>query len=241
MRGGAAQSKAGKGRKVRKGRRGRKREGELRGRPRGESRLGRAPPPLAPRRGTPCAPPHPAAPTARARAGRTLTRLAGGQVYHQHRGQPEQQRSAPPPPPPSYRSSYASPTGAPPRSAWVTLHPQRATHVWRSLKCLQGRLSPVGRARLLECLRCYLAGESSPEVLAEAPPPPPRTKWTRRVPHPVLIGHAASLPGAGGGAQDAGALPPPPYPSPYASPYRTPPSPPLAQDAGVRPPVPLGM
>ena len=25
------------------------------------------------------------------------------------------------------------------------------------------------------------------------PPPPPRTKWTRRVPHPVLSGHAASL------------------------------------------------
>ena len=27
------------------------------------------------------------------------------------------------------------------------------------------------------------------------PPPPllPRTKWSRRVPHPVLIGHAASL------------------------------------------------
>jgi hypothetical protein len=30
------------------------------------------------------------------------------------------------------------------------------------------------------------------------PPPPPRTKWTRRVPHPVLIGHAAS-PREGGG------------------------------------------
>jgi hypothetical protein len=29
------------------------------------------------------------------------------------------------------------------------------------------------------------------EVLS--PPPPPRTKWTRRVPHPVLIRHAASL------------------------------------------------
>ena len=32
--------------------------------------------------------------------------------------------------------------------------------------------------------------------LKKAPPPPPppsRTKWTRRVPHPVLIGHAASL------------------------------------------------
>ena len=27
---------------------------------------------------------------------------------------------------------------------------------------------------------------------SDAPPPPPRTKWTRRVPHPVLIGHAAS-------------------------------------------------
>ena len=26
------------------------------------------------------------------------------------------------------------------------------------------------------------------------PPSPPRTKWTRRVPHPVLIGHAASHP-----------------------------------------------
>jgi hypothetical protein len=25
------------------------------------------------------------------------------------------------------------------------------------------------------------------------PPPPPRTKWTRHVPHPVLIGHAACL------------------------------------------------
>ena len=24
-------------------------------------------------------------------------------------------------------------------------------------------------------------------------PPPLRTKWTRRVPHPVLIGHAASF------------------------------------------------
>jgi tRNA A37 threonylcarbamoyltransferase TsaD len=30
------------------------------------------------------------------------------------------------------------------------------------------------------------------------PPPPPRTEWTRRVPHPVLIGHASFLGGAGG-------------------------------------------
>jgi len=32
-----------------------------------------------------------------------------------------------------------------------------------------------------------------PDALGAPPPLPPRTKWTRRVPHPVLIGHAASL------------------------------------------------
>ena len=35
-----------------------------------------------------------------------------------------------------------------------------------------------------------------PNQVASRPPrraPAPRTKWTRRVPHPVLIGHAASL------------------------------------------------
>ena len=45
--------------------------------------------------------------------------------------------------------------------------------------------------------RAPAAGDN-PVVLAvnkadPAPPPPPRTKWTRRVPHAVLIGHAASL------------------------------------------------
>ena len=40
-----------------------------------------------------------------------------------------------------------------------------------------------------------LAKEASARELAVPPHPPPhpRTKWTRRVPHPVLIGHAASL------------------------------------------------
>jgi hypothetical protein len=32
-----------------------------------------------------------------------------------------------------------------------------------------------------------------PAKLASPPAPPSRTKWTRRVPHPVLIGHAMSL------------------------------------------------
>ena len=39
------------------------------------------------------------------------------------------------------------------------------------------------------------AAERALELMQALPPPPPssRTKWTRRVPHPVLIGHAASL------------------------------------------------
>jgi hypothetical protein len=34
---------------------------------------------------------------------------------------------------------------------------------------------------------------AAPGPAGARPPPPSRTKWTRRVPHPVLIGHAASL------------------------------------------------
>jgi hypothetical protein len=42
---------------------------------------------------------------------------------------------------------------------------------------------------------CYLERRAGPPFAFAPPPPPPhpRTKWTRRVPHPVLIGHAASL------------------------------------------------
>ena len=40
-------------------------------------------------------------------------------------------------------------------------------------------------------------GRGGQGLLWCSPPPPPRTKWTRRVPHPVLIGHAASSPGPG--------------------------------------------
>jgi len=41
-------------------------------------------------------------------------------------------------------------------------------------------------------------GDGAGRGKSQAPPLPPRTKWTRRVPHPVLIGHAASLSQAGG-------------------------------------------
>ena len=36
-------------------------------------------------------------------------------------------------------------------------------------------------------------GEAAALVCAPPLSPPHRTKWTRRIPHPVLIGHAASL------------------------------------------------
>ena len=45
------------------------------------------------------------------------------------------------------------------------------------------------------CLsQCSAVGATGTLTSALAPPPPPpRTNWTRRVPHPVLIGYAASL------------------------------------------------
>jgi replicative superfamily II helicase len=42
-------------------------------------------------------------------------------------------------------------------------------------------------------MRGALAEHHNAEIAAGPPPPLPRTKWTRRIPHPVLIGHAASL------------------------------------------------
>ena len=52
---------------------------------------------------------------------------------------------------------------------------------------LQLRRVRVLRAAPLSAARAWRAIRG-----AARPPPPPRTKWTRRVPHPVLIGHAAS-------------------------------------------------
>ena len=51
------------------------------------------------------------------------------------------------------------------------------------------RSAAGGRARERTLQEIYaLAAQVRP-----CPPPLPRPKWTRRVPHPVLIGHAASL------------------------------------------------
>ena len=49
---------------------------------------------------------------------------------------------------------------------------------------------------MLQAFAVASAGTEQPHPARWLPPPPtppPRTKWTRRVPHPVLIGHAASL------------------------------------------------
>ena len=65
-------------------------------------------------------------------------------------------------------------------------------------------VSPVMVKRILPHPRGAIAGRAGGGRARRAeragrdarggiPPPPPCTKWTRRVPHPVLIGHAASL------------------------------------------------
>ena len=62
-------------------------------------------------------------------------------------------------------------------------------------------LDARGTLRLVEAQCVRGAWDSFPSPHWDAvsrgaagpPPPPSRTKWTRRVPHPVLIGHAASL------------------------------------------------
>ena len=52
---------------------------------------------------------------------------------------------------------------------------------------------------------CVANGMDIHNISRVRPPPPPRTDWTRRVPHPVLIGHAASLSQVFGG-EDVGTL-----------------------------------
>ena len=60
--------------------------------------------------------------------------------------------------------------------------------------CVRASSSSAPRARASSCASRPARRQPSPRRPAapRLPPPPPRTKWTRRVPHPVLIGHAAS-------------------------------------------------
>ena len=55
---------------------------------------------------------------------------------------------------------------------------------------------PDGENRTVHRIRAEFAGRlvANDSLVGFRPlPPPPRTKWTRRVPHPVLIGHVSSL------------------------------------------------
>jgi hypothetical protein len=63
---------------------------------------------------------------------------------------------------------------------------ERLHHVIEETKLLCADSKAPPRPDLLARSR----GSASPPCRT---PPFPRTKWTRRVPHPVLIGHAASL------------------------------------------------
>jgi hypothetical protein len=65
----------------------------------------------------------------------------------------------------------------------------------RSSSVLRSPLTSSCVLRQARLQAAEIAGRAARPAMQEtlSPPPPTRTKWTRRVPHPVLIGHAASL------------------------------------------------
>ena len=92
----------------------------------------------------------------------------------------------------------------PPSTTTATLTRRRARRARCRLKDLETWLgTEIGPEELITSVddtgtvRARYDGEMrrNPEGLPEqhGHAPPPRTKWTRRVPHLVLIGHAASL------------------------------------------------
>jgi len=112
--------------------------------------------------------------------------------------------------PPAAHSTSARPTTSTTSLSNTPLPASRRALARRSAPATRGRAvrgcGPDARARP-SCAGCAVAVQPAepaepphirrrhPAEFDGAPPPPslPRTKWTRRVPHPVLIGHAASL------------------------------------------------
>jgi hypothetical protein len=131
-------------------------------------------------------------------AGETLVALAGGEgrdaVLHLLASGVPLDVSVPPPPP----SSTPHPT--PPLTLKPPLRssPHGPTPVPPSCARRGMSLADVVPPPPLD-----LPSYGSPYYWQVAGNPPPllRTKWTRRVPHPVLIGHAASLIQVAGGPQ----------------------------------------
>jgi hypothetical protein len=61
-------------------------------------------------------------------------------------------------------------------------------------RCQVDLYSALSELIILTASRCLMGKEIRGELFnVRLPTHPSRTKWTRRVPHPVLIGHAASL------------------------------------------------
>ena len=69
-----------------------------------------------------------------------------------------------------------------------------------SASLAHGRGEGAGASSTIQGRRQHARRGLSPCSAPPPPPPPPLTNRTRRVPHPALIGHAASLtPGEAGG------------------------------------------
>jgi hypothetical protein len=95
------------------------------------------------------------------------------------------------------RGSRATPCGRDSCANWPTvlarLYPQ-GPRLATPVAVPTLRKPPTSRALRKRYAEVQTAIGSGGATEPEPPPPPsPRTKWTRRVPHPVLIGHAASL------------------------------------------------
>ena len=91
----------------------------------------------------------------------------------------------PPPPPPSPPLHAASP------NPW----PRQVQHDVSDLSSAETLIEKASAAAG-GCAVTILVNNAGLNVRKPAEAlcaPPPLTKWTRRVPHPVLIGHAASL------------------------------------------------
>ena len=80
--------------------------------------------------------------------------------------------------------------------------------------CSGARPACAGRMRRLrECSGSLAAHNPGFNRSAPPPPPPsPRTKWTRRVPHPVLIGHVRGQRDPAGFVELCRQVPPQPPP-----------------------------
>jgi len=106
--------------------------------------------------------------------------------------------TTPAPPSLPYKADVSRPS---PRTNWTRLVPPpvgrdksgNAPPASSARACDIAAMGAGGRMRIprLQGSSGSRSGAGAARHCASSPPP--RTKWTRRVPHPVLIGHAASL------------------------------------------------